>query len=128
MAIFGTKQNTKKEKKTALSPVMDSVRATAGPVSSKKHAGDILLTPRITEKGSYLAEKDCYVFNVAVNANKKEISHAVQELFKVTPRAVRTVHIRGKKIVSRNTNRVGHGAEGKKAYVYLKKGEKIELV
>ncbi|TSC69496.1 MAG: 50S ribosomal protein L23 [Parcubacteria group bacterium Gr01-1014_56] len=93
-----------------------------------KHASHILLNPRVTEKGAYLSELGVYVFNVAPTANKKEIAEAIKEIFKVTPRKVRVVTIPTKQVVTRGTNRSGKTAGGKKAYVYLKKGETIELM
>lgn len=74
-----------------------------------------------------MAEKGIYVFNVNVDANKNEIATAVAELYKVTPRAVRVVTIPRKIVATRGTNRKGKTAGGKKAYVYLKAGDKIEL-
>ena len=93
----------------------------------KKHPGHIILSPRITEKGAYMTEQGVYVFNVAENANKNEIAAAVSELFKVTPRTVRIARIPRKQVLTRSTNRKGMTAGGKKAYVYLKKGDKIEI-
>ena len=94
----------------------------------KKHAGHILISPRVTEKGAFLAEKGAYVFNVSKTANKMEIAEAVRELYKVTPRQVRIVPVPGKRVMTRSTNRIGKTASGKKAYVYLKKGETIEII
>lgn len=93
-----------------------------------KHAGTILISPRITEKGSLLTEQGAYVFNVAQSANKHEIAKAVEQLFKVKPRAVRIVPVPRKQVLTRNTNRKGATAGGKKAYVFLKKGDKIEII
>jgi large subunit ribosomal protein L23 len=93
-----------------------------------KHSGKIILSPRVTEKGALLAEQGAYVFNVAQNANKSEIAAAVKELFKVTPRMVRVARVPRKAVLTRNTNRQGMTAGGKKAYVYLKKGDTIELI
>lgn len=93
-----------------------------------KHAVKILLSPRVTEKGAYLSELGCYVFNVAPSANKHEIAQAVKTIFKVTPRKVAIVTIPTKSVQTRGTNRRGTSGGGKKAYVYLKKGETIELV
>jgi ribosomal protein L23 len=45
----------------------------------------------------------------------------------VKPAAVRIVRVSGKRSWTRGTNRFGRGAAGKKAYVYLKKGDTIEL-
>lgn len=93
----------------------------------KKHSGHIILSPRITEKGAFMTEKGVYVFNVAQNANKHEIATAVSELYKVTPRSVRVARVPRKQVMTRNTNRKGMTAGGKKAYVYLKEGDKIEI-
>jgi len=94
----------------------------------KKEASHILLSPRITEKGAYLSALGAYVFNVAKSANKKEIAKAVQTVFKVTPRKVTVVTVPVKRVMTRGSNRKGKTAGGKKAYVFLKKGETIELV
>ena len=94
----------------------------------KKPNAHIILSPRITEKGAYLSEHGAYVFNVAVGANKHEISKAVQSIFKVIPRKIAVVTIPRKQVTTRGTNRKGQTVGGKKAYVYLKKGETIELV
>jgi large subunit ribosomal protein L23 len=93
----------------------------------KKHASHILLSPRITEKGAYLSAVGVYVFNVAVDANKQQIAEAVKDVFKVVPRKVTIVRTPRKVVVTRGSNRKGQTAGGKKAYVYLKKGETIEL-
>lgn len=91
------------------------------------HAGKILINPRITEKGALLAEQGCYVFNVAPAANKQQVVEAVRTTFKVTPRKVTMVMVPRKLVMTRGSNRKGQTAGGKKAYVYLKKGDKIEL-
>ncbi|MBP9710984.1 MAG: 50S ribosomal protein L23 [Candidatus Pacebacteria bacterium] len=94
----------------------------------KQDTSHILLSPRITEKGAYLSAIGAYVFNVAEGANKKQIAEAVQAVFKVMPRKVTVIRIPSKRVMSRGSNRKGATAGGKKAYVYLKKGETIELV
>ena len=94
----------------------------------KKHTGNIIISPRITEKGAYLSEQGAYVFNVAKDANKGEIAMAISELFKVTPRMVRVVALPRKEVMTRGTNKKGMTAGGKKAYVFLKKGDKIEII
>jgi len=93
----------------------------------EKHAGKIILSPRITEKGAYLSDQGAYVFNVAPTANKVEVKAAVQALYKVMPRMVRVVTIPRKQVRVRNSNRMGQTRGGKKAYVYLKKGETLEI-
>jgi large subunit ribosomal protein L23 len=93
----------------------------------EKHTGKILLSPRITEKGAYLSEHSAYVFNVAKGVSKKEIANAIQTLYKVTPRKIAVLAVPRKEVTTRNTNRKGATAKGRKAYVYLKKGETIDL-
>ena len=92
----------------------------------KSHA-HILTNPRITEKGAYLSEQGVYVFNVDKDANKHEIAAAVATVYKVTPRMVRVARVPRKARMTRGTNRKGMSAQGKKAYMYLKKGDTIEL-
>ena len=93
----------------------------------QKHTGDILLHPRITEKAAYLAESGCYVFAVARDANKADIARAVHTVYQVVPRKVTLVAIPTKQVNTRGTNRKGASRSGKKAYVFLKKGDKIDL-
>ena len=88
----------------------------------------IIKNPRITEKATMLVEGACYTFDISNTATKSEIAKAIKELYKVTPRAVRTVVVPSKKVTSRKSNKVGHTSAGRKAYVYLKKGDKIEVL
>lgn len=94
----------------------------------KKLSSQILLAPRITEKGAYLTEKGVYVFNIARDANKMQVADAIRETFKVTPRKVTVVNLPRKQTQTRGTNRKGMTRAQKKAYVFLKKGDTIELV
>jgi len=94
----------------------------------EKHTSTIILTPRITEKGSSLVEKGVYLFNVGRTANKAEIAAAIRTLYKVTPRKVTVVTVPRKQVATRGTNRKGKTAGTKKAYVYLRKGETIEIM
>ncbi len=94
----------------------------------QKHNVHILTSPRITEKGAYLSEKGVYVFNVAAGANKHDIAAAIKSIYNVTPRKITVVTIPRKVVATRSTNRKGHSGGGKKAYVFLKKGETIEIM
>ena len=94
----------------------------------KKLSSQILLAPRITEKGAYLTAAGVYVFNISRDANKIQVAEAIKETFKVTPRRVTVVNIPRKQTMTRGTNRKGMTRAGKKAYVFLKKGDTIELV
>ncbi len=93
-----------------------------------KHTGTIIISPRITEKGAYLSSVGAYVFNVGRDANKIEIADAIRTLYKVTPQKVNIVNVPRKRVATRGTNRKGKTTGAKKAYVYLKKGETIEIM
>jgi large subunit ribosomal protein L23 len=89
----------------------------------------VILKARITEKAANLAEKNGYTFDVAPNATKNEIKKAIKAMYKVTPSHVRTVNMSSKKVMPRGRRgKVGTTGGGRKAYVYLKKGDKIEVL
>ncbi len=94
----------------------------------QKNTGNIIISPRITEKGANLTEKGVYVFNVGREANKIEIMSAIRTLYKVSTRKVTIVTVPRKLVATRGTNRKGKTAGAKKAYVYLKKGETMEII
>lgn len=84
-----------------------------------------ILGPRITEKAAYATEKNVYVFNVALDANKIQIKQAIKEAYKVTPVKITTVVSKPQVVVFRG--KLGKKSGFKKAYVYLKKGDTIDL-
>ena len=89
----------------------------------------VLTRPRITEKASSLAGNDknrVYTFEVSEMANKALIGQAIKELFKVRPVKVNIINTRPKRVISRGKRGVVSGL--KKAMVYLKKGDKIDIV
>ena len=61
------------------------------------------------------------------HANKIDIRHAVQTLFKVKVLSVNTLNVRGKNRRER-TAQFGKTPDWKKAIVTLKEGDKIQLV
>ena len=87
----------------------------------------IIKNPRITEKASDLmADRNAYVFDVAQNASKKEISEAVFNIYKLKPIKVNILPVPRKKVFSRGKSGMKRG--GKKAVVYLKEEDKIEVL
>jgi len=86
----------------------------------------IIKNPRITEKASFLAEQNVYSFDISQSANKKEIKKAIFSIYKVKPVKVNLLTIPRKNITFKG--RAGVHGGGKKALVYLKKGDKIEFV
>jgi large subunit ribosomal protein L23 len=88
---------------------------------------EIIKTVRMTEKGTAQGEKyNQYTVVADRRANKIEIRHAVQELFKVKVVKVNTLNVRGKDRRQR-TVQAGKAPNWKKAIVTLKKGDKIVL-
>lgn len=86
----------------------------------------IIKNPRVTEKASLVYEKNIYTFDIADQANKTEIKKAIFTLYKVKPVKINIVNTPNKEIMVRGKKGVKQG--GKKAYVYLKKEDKIELI
>jgi large subunit ribosomal protein L23 len=94
-------------------------------VSAVSVNSSVIINPRVTEKAAYSAEKNTYVFNVAMSANKIQIKQAIKSMYNVSPTDVNVV-------VSKPKPKTFRGQSGtqqafKKAYVTLKKGDTIEI-
>jgi large subunit ribosomal protein L23 len=84
---------------------------------------DVIKGPCLTEKSNLLQEiEDTVVFKVNPRANKIEIKKAVEDLFNVKVRGVRTAMVHGKKrrVGIKSTGRT---SDWKKAYITLSEGE-----
>jgi large subunit ribosomal protein L23 len=87
---------------------------------------DIIKGPIVTEKLDRAREEHHqYSFLVEKAANKTEIRHAVEKLFKVSVVDVRTSIARGK--VKRIGKSIGRRPNWKRAVVTLKEGQSIDL-
>ena len=85
---------------------------------------DVIKRPIITEKGLTLKEQDrTLCFEVSDNASKTQIQEAVERIFKVKVKQVRTMTVPGKE--RRRGKYSGYRADWKKAYVTLREGEKM---
>ncbi len=87
-------------------------------------AYQVIKRPIVTEKG--VAKKEAertLCFEVAGTANKTQIKHAVQTVFKVKVEDVRTSTTAGK--LRRRGRFAGYRPDWKKAYVRLRAGEKM---
>ena len=86
----------------------------------------IIKRPLLTEKSTTVKdENNKYVFEVDPRANKIEITHAVERLFKVKVINVHVMNMRGKK--KRMGKIVGQKKDWKKAVVTLAPGSRIEV-
>ena len=89
-----------------------------------KSVYEVLRRPLITEKSTNLKETQRTLgFEVHRDATKPEIKKAVESLFGVKVQEVRVANVHGK--VKRQGRYVGRRPDWKKAYVVLKKGEKM---
>jgi large subunit ribosomal protein L23 len=93
-----------------------------------KAPGRILLAPRITEKAAYMTLVRGHVFEVAADATKRDVVAAIKALYNVTPVKVNIVRKQPRTYIARTRNRRGTKSGMKKAYVFLKEGDKIEIV
>lgn len=93
----------------------------------------VILRPVVTEKMTFLTERtnkegvaqNAYAFQVNPRATKIEIRQAVEAIFNVKVKAVRTLWRTGK---IRKTRKGGitHTSDVKRAIVTLKEGQKID--
>ena len=90
----------------------------------KAKYSNILLRPRITEKASFVMEANVHTFEIARDATKKQVAEAIKAYYKVVPVKINLVKNPTKKVFIRGKK--GSKAGVKKAYVYLKKGDKLE--
>lgn len=88
-------------------------------------ARSIVKRPIITEKSMGSTADHKYTFEVAMEANKRDIRKAVHEIFNVTVLQVHTSRVPGKP--RRHGRFVGMTSEWKKAVVTLKEGDQIQL-
>ena len=85
----------------------------------------IIIKPIVTEKMTQLGDKlNRYGFRVQKNANKIEITGAIEKLFNVKVAKVNTLIVKGK--IKRVRATPGKTADWKKAYVKLTDGTSVE--
>lgn len=92
---------------------------------------DVIRRPVITEKNSWLMDKDQYTFEVHPDSTKIQIKSAVQDAFGVKVKAVNTLNVKPKpksRMIRRGAGRIsGTGRGWKKAIVTLHPGERIDI-
>jgi large subunit ribosomal protein L23 len=94
---------------------------------SQERLLQVLLAPQISEKATYVADRnEQVVFKVASDATKPEVKAAVESLFKVEVKSVQILNVKGK--VKRFGGSMGRRKDWKKAFVCLKPGQEINFV
>ncbi len=119
-----------KDTESKVSVESEKGKETAESKSKVKHgeselAANAILSPHTTEKSAISAEGGAYVFRVAPNANKVMIKRAVEEFYGFKPKKVRITNMPSKSRINRG--KVGTKSGFKKAVVYLKEGDEIEI-
>ena len=85
---------------------------------------EVIRRPLLTEKSTILKDsQQTLVFEVHRDATKPEIRKAVETLFDTKVADVRVARVHGK--VKRQGRHAGRRPDWKKAFVVLKKGEKM---
>ena len=86
----------------------------------------VLIAPHLSEKSTLAADNASqHVFRVAVDADKREIKQAVEQLFDVKVARVQVLNYQGK--MKRFGARVGRRNAWKKAVVRLQPGNDIDF-
>ena len=93
---------------------------------SEERLMKVLLAPVISEKATFIAEKnEQVVFLVMPNATKLEVKAAVEMLFKVEVESVQVANRQGKQKRSGKFN--GRRNHTRRAFVCLKPGQEINF-
>lgn len=92
----------------------------------KKDLNKVLIRPHITEKATVKSEANVYVFEIDPKSTKEAVKKAFVEKYKISPVKISTTTIPAKNVFVRGKR--GKKSGYKKAYIYLKKGDKIETL
>ena len=92
--------------------------------TSNERIYEVIRSPLVSEKSTFVSQFNYYVFKVSPNSNKLEIKNAVESIFKVEVKSVNTLNQKGKK--KRFRGKVGVRAGIKKAFVKLAEGQTID--
>ena len=93
---------------------------------SQERLLQVLLAPQVSEKATYIADKnEQVVFKVASDATKPEVKAAVELLFKVQVESVNVANVKGKS--KRFGKMMGRRKNWKKAFICLKPGQEINF-
>jgi len=116
----------KKEQPVKEKTEVADVKAAPARTKNSKFSYDAIKQPHISEKASYLAEKNQYIFEILPNYNKQEVKKAVEGIYNVDVLSVNIIKIPAKKRRLGRTE--GFRKAYKKAVVTIKEGQKIEIL
>ncbi|PIV51892.1 50S ribosomal protein L23 [Candidatus Falkowbacteria bacterium CG_4_9_14_3_um_filter_36_9] len=112
-----------KDSKSTVLPAKENKEVKAKNQFSRAYR--ILIKPMVTEKASIIASANKYIFQVSRDANKIEISKAINDVYGIKPVSVNIVTMGGKK--TRYGRITGKRKNWKKAVITLPEGSSIKL-
>ncbi len=124
MALFSRKNKAESQPQETAVVVAPKKRALA----TDRDLTAVIKGPRITEKSVAQGDKNVYTFTIDRSATKFLVRDAIKALYGVTPVKVNIVNKAPALRLSGSKNRMVKESGMKKAYVYLKKGDTINLV
>lgn len=124
MALFSRKNKAETQPQETAVVVAPKKRALA----TDRDLAAVIKGPRITEKSVAQGDKNVYTFTIDRSATKFLVRDAIKALYGVTPVKVNIVNKAPALRLSGSKNRMVKESGMKKAYVYLKKGDTINLV
>ncbi len=125
MGLFGNKKSDAAQDVA----VVETKEKTHTPaITMPRAVASALIKPRITEKAANLLEKNVYTFEIPKGASKYDVRDAVKSLYNVTPLQIRIVNQAPRRYMSKMRGREMLVSAKRKAYVYLKEGDRIDLV
>jgi large subunit ribosomal protein L23 len=124
MALFSRKNKAESQPQETAVVAVPKKRA----LVTDRDLTRVIKGPRITEKSVAQGDKNVYTFTIDRSATKFLVRDAIKALYGVTPVKVNIVNKLPALRLSGSKNRMVKESGMKKAYVYLKKGDTINLV
>ena len=93
---------------------------------TQPHLYDVIVRPIVTEESQIMAERGQYVFEVSLDANKRQIKEAMEAIFDKKVAKVNTMIMPAKRGM-RGRNEYWRSKQWKKAIITLAEGETIDL-
>lgn len=126
MALFSRTKEKKTEEKGA--EKMVAKPAVSNSLPTDRDLAGVIVKPHVTEKAVGLGDRNVYTFIVRPDATKYLVRDAIKSLFNVTPVKINIVNKTPRQFKSKTKARRLTEKGTKKAYVYLKDGDSINLV
>ena len=125
MALFSRKTEKKSEEKGAVKATKPAV---SNSLPTDRDLAGVIVKPHVTEKTVGMGDNNVYSFIVRTDATKYLVRDAIKSLYNVTPVKVNIVNSSPRQYKSKTKARRLTEKGVKKAYVYLKDGDSINLV